>query len=155
MNLSHSIDEIRQQDLTQLLSTNQQLNDVVINLQDEVTYLKLREKKIMYLVHLLQAKGYPVTQIFEQQVKPVNTMRFDEFLKEKEREARAEEEANAKIEFSFYSDDSFLPLVDGPQIRPRKPSYVPELPLQGLPEYETSSEEGDGGPESAVGQQQV
>ena len=68
----------------------------------------------MYLVHLLQSKGYPVTQIFEQQVKPLNTLRFEEFLQEKEREAQAEDEANAKIEVSFYSDDSFLPLVDGP-----------------------------------------
>jgi hypothetical protein len=59
----------------------------------------------------------------------VNTLRFEEFLQEKEKEARAEEEANNKVEFSFYSDDSFLPLVDGPQIRPRKPSYVPELQL--------------------------
>jgi hypothetical protein len=56
-------------------------------------------------------------------------LRFEEFLQEKEKEARAEEEANNKVEFSFYSDDSFLPLVDGPQIRPRKPSYVPELQL--------------------------
>jgi hypothetical protein len=95
----------------------------------------------MYLVHLLQAKGYPVTQIFEQQVKPINTLRFEEFLQQKEIEAQAEEEANNKVEFSFYSDDSFLPLVDGPQMRPRKPSYVPDLQLNGLPEYVTSSDE--------------
>ena len=81
LNLSHSIDDIRNPtEHTQLISTNQQLNEVIINLQDEIGYLKLREKKIMYLVHLLQAKGYPVTQIFEQQVKPVNTLRFEEFL---------------------------------------------------------------------------
>ena len=49
-------------------------------MQDEITYLKLREKKIMYLVHLMQAKGYPVTSIFEEQVKPINTLRFEEFL---------------------------------------------------------------------------
>ena len=34
---------------------------MVASLLDENTYFKLREKKIMYLVHLLQAKGYPVT----------------------------------------------------------------------------------------------
>ena len=68
----------------------------------------------MYLVHLLQAKGYPVTQIFEQQVKPINTLRFEEFLIQKEEEAKKEEEENAKVDFSFHTEDSFLNLVDGP-----------------------------------------
>ena len=53
--------------------------------------MKLREKKIMYLVHLLQGKGYPVTQVFEKHVKPINTLRFEEFLLAKEREAAREE----------------------------------------------------------------
>jgi hypothetical protein len=51
--------------MQQLLNQNQELNEGINMLQDEVNYLKLREKKIMYLVHLLQQKGYPVTQIFE------------------------------------------------------------------------------------------
>jgi len=54
-------------------------------MQDEIIFLKLREKKIMYLVHLLQSKGYPVTQVFEKEVKPISTLRFDQFLQEKER----------------------------------------------------------------------
>ena len=70
--------------MQQLLSQNQELNEGIAMLQDEVHYLKLREKKIMYLVHLLQQKGYPVTQIFEQQIKQVPTLRFDEFLTQKE-----------------------------------------------------------------------
>ena len=49
--------------------------------------MRLREKKIMYLVHLLQGKGYPVTQVFEKQVKPINTLRFDEFLLAEEKKA--------------------------------------------------------------------
>ena len=39
--------------MQQLLSQNQELNEGIGMLQDEVHYLKLREKKIMYLVHLL------------------------------------------------------------------------------------------------------
>lgn len=110
-------------------------------MQEEVTYLKLREKKIMYLVHVMQGKGYPVTQIFEQQVKPIDTMRFEEFLIQKEKEQLLEDELNAQVDFSFYSDDSFELLVTGPQMRPRKPSCIPVLNLEGLPEYETSSDE--------------
>jgi hypothetical protein len=35
---------------------------------DEITYLKLREKKLKYLVHLMHEKGYPVHQVFQTQV---------------------------------------------------------------------------------------
>ena len=58
--------------------------------KEEVTYLKLREKKIMYLVHMMQSKGYPVTQVFEEHVKPISTLRFEEFLRAKEAEEKRE-----------------------------------------------------------------
>jgi len=51
--------------MTKLVKQNRELNDLCANLDDEVQYLKLREKKIMYLVHLLQNKGYPVQNIYE------------------------------------------------------------------------------------------
>ena len=46
---------------------------------------EMREKKIMFLVQLLQNRGYPVTQVFEKEVKPIDTMRFDEFLADRDR----------------------------------------------------------------------
>ena len=47
--------------------------------------------------------------------------------------------------FSFYSDDSFDPLDCGPDMCTikKKPFIVPSLNLHNLPEYETSSEEGE------------
>lgn len=75
MNLTHS-----SEDANALIEQNNELSEALAIMQEEVTYLKLREKKIMYLVHVMQGKGYPVTQIFEQQVKPIDTMRFEEFL---------------------------------------------------------------------------
>jgi Cdc6-like AAA superfamily ATPase len=56
MNLTRS-----SQDYNALVDQNNELNDALVIMQDEVTYLKLREKKIMYLVHLMQGKGYPIT----------------------------------------------------------------------------------------------
>ena len=53
----------------------------------------------MYLVHLLQGKGYPVTQVFEKHVKPINTLRFEEFLIEKEKEATREAEPEQEAKF--------------------------------------------------------
>ena len=123
---------------------NGELKQALGGYQDEVTYLKLREKKIMYLVHLLQGKGYPVTQVFEKHVKPINTLRFEEFLLAKEKEAAREEELElaAQNQFSFNISDSYELLVDGPAIRPKRPEGVPELVLN-LPDYITSSEEDD------------
>jgi hypothetical protein len=60
-------------------------------------------------------------------VKPINTLRFEEFLIQKEREAKREEEENAKVDFSFYTEDSFFNIVEGPQIKPKKPEIVPDL----------------------------
>ena len=60
MNLTHS-----SEDANALVEQNNALSEALTIMQEEVTYLKLREKKIMYLVHVMQGKGYPVTQIFE------------------------------------------------------------------------------------------
>jgi len=60
MNLTHS-----SEDANALVEQNNELSEALAIMQEEVTYLKLREKKIMYLVHVMQGKGYPVTQIFE------------------------------------------------------------------------------------------
>ena len=127
------------------MNQNRELKHAINGYQEETTYLKLREKKIMYLVHLLQGKGYPVTQVFEKHVKPINTLRFEEFLLLKEREAAREEELEreAQNQFSFNVSDSYELLVDGPAIRPKRPNNVPELVLHGLPDYITSSDEDD------------
>ena len=44
-------------------------------------------------------------------------------------------------EFSFATDASYDLLVDGPAIRPERPLNVPELSLNGLLGYVTSSDE--------------
>ena len=75
------------------------------------------------------------------------TMRIQEFLDEKEREHYEKEyggpEIDDKYEFSFHTDDSFEPIADGPALKPPKPDCVPCLDLEGLPGYETSSDEAE------------
>ena len=114
-------------------------------MDQELQYLRLREKKIMYLVHLLQGKGYPVTQVFEKHVKPINTLRFEQFLISQEQERAKEEELEkeAANQFSFNVSDSYELLVDGPALKPQKPGQIPNLCFNALPDYITSSEEDD------------
>lgn len=47
--------------------------------------------------------------------------------------------------FSFYSDDSYEPMITGPDpaATKKKPAMVPSLNLNNLPEYESSSDEED------------
>ena len=147
------LSELREQkdrmleDLNMLVKQNIEFKGLIQALEDEISYLKLREKKIMYLVHLLQGKGYPVTKVFENQVKSINTLRFDEFLQEEQRKAQkeAELEKQALNEFSFATDASYDLLVDGPAMKRQRPENVPALSLNELPGYVTSSEdEGEG-----------
>lgn len=55
MNLSHSSTE-----RNMLLLQNKEMCEGMGQLQDEIAWLRLRDKKIMYLISLLNAKGYPV-----------------------------------------------------------------------------------------------
>ena len=50
-------------------------------------------------------------------------------------------ELDEKYYFSFHTDDSFEAIDDGPMLKPVRPDFVPPLDLEGLPGYETSSEE--------------
>ena len=56
MNLTHSVTEVNA-----INQQNVELKDTVEQMEDEIQYLRLKERKIMYLVHLLQGKGYPVS----------------------------------------------------------------------------------------------
>lgn len=69
------------------------------------------------------------------------TLRFDEFLSQKEQEQAREDELNQAVDISFHPDDSYFDLLSQRQIRPPKPDCVPLLDLDGLPDYVTSEEE--------------
>lgn len=110
--------EVMRKGIDKLNLQNKELNELCNNLEDEINYLKCREKKIMYLIHLLQNKGYPVQNTYEKELKNVNTMRIHEFIEMKERENFEKEnggpELDDKYYFSFHTEDSFLPICDGP-----------------------------------------
>lgn len=59
-----------------------------------------------------------------------------------------------KYHFSFHTDDSFEAIDDGPMLKPVRPEFVPMLDLNGLPGYETSSDEDEGEEQYVPPQQQ-
>jgi len=55
--------------------------------------------------------------------------------------------------FSFYTDDSYELIINGPDpaVTKKRPKFVPSLNLNNLPEYESSSdEEGETGNHEAA-----
>lgn len=102
----------------------------------------------MYLIFKLHKLGFPVNDIYEQEVKPISTRRFNNenigsgvttF------EAMTPEQIPQESFLIFDSEASYdninLQVVD---IKP-KPDFVPGLNLFGLPEYESSEDEDEEG----------
>ena len=86
--------------------------------EQELHYSRQREKKIMYLVYLLQNQGYPVDDIFEKQVKNIPTLRFNEGQQPSApNSTTAEANLTDQSNYTFRSGDSFEPICCGPIIK--------------------------------------
>ena len=45
-------------------------------MQDEIDYGKQRENKLMFFLFILKQQGYPISEVFEQDIKEIPTSRF-------------------------------------------------------------------------------
>ena len=81
--------------------------------------------------------------MFEEHVKPINTLRFAEFLEAKAREVEREEMLdNQENNFSFNSFDSYENIKCNELSRREiRPDEVPPLALTNLPDYVSTSDE--------------
>lgn len=50
---------------------------------ESLEYAKNKENKLMYLIFKLHKMGYPVNEIYEQEVKPISTSRFNDEMMQK------------------------------------------------------------------------
>ena len=102
----------------------------------------------MYLIFKLHKKGYPVNQIYEDEVKPVSTSRINNELRDM---GNAEEAVTGQVNatpdlkgesyISFDSQGSYSAL-GLTKVEPKpKPDIIPALVFDGLPEYVSSDEE--------------
>lgn len=63
---------------------NASLKEEIKTLQDGLEYSKNKENKLMYLIFKLHKKGYPVNDVYESEVKPISTRRFNNEMMETE-----------------------------------------------------------------------
>lgn len=160
--IDENTDEQKDIEIQNLIHDNTILNEECIRLREECEYLAMKENKLRYFYDTLNSTMYPIQEIYENTFKNIPTTRFYEFL-ESQNKAPNEimfdnnlhdyhnqglynqqpVEPIKKSDYSFDSDFSYEPLVV-PNIKNKpRPSNVPELNFEGLPEYETSSDEED------------
>lgn len=125
-----------------LMVDNEQMRRQVKRLQKKIEYHKNKENKFLFFLFSLQNQGIPVNEIYEKEgIKDIPTSRFAEILAEDPNQMNNQ----SSILFSFYSDDSYELIDDGPdpaKIK-KRPNFIPSLNLNNLPEYESSSDEED------------
>ena len=52
------------------------LKVMVKELQEELDYGKQRENKLMFFLFILKEKGFPISEVFEKEIKDIPTTRF-------------------------------------------------------------------------------
>ncbi|CAI2358939.1 unnamed protein product [Moneuplotes crassus] len=104
--------------------------------KDEISYLRQKESKLMYLFYIMHNKGIDVNKIYDEQLRDIPTDRFDEWMKENMEE-------NKPPEISFDSQASYEDICEGPMPQPDRPKCIPQLNLDCIPDYVTSSDEDD------------
>lgn len=80
-------------------------------------------------------------QIYNKELFQVHTLRIDEYLQNKQFEEEMKDKRELEELFPFNPDDSYYPLTDQLMSIPPKPSNIPLLDFNTLPEYESSDEE--------------
>eukprot|EP00349_Pseudokeronopsis_sp_Brazil_P009629 CAMPEP_0202970272 /NCGR_PEP_ID=MMETSP1396-20130829/16251_1 /ASSEMBLY_ACC=CAM_ASM_000872 /TAXON_ID= /ORGANISM="Pseudokeronopsis sp., Strain Brazil" /LENGTH=138 /DNA_ID=CAMNT_0049698671 /DNA_START=270 /DNA_END=686 /DNA_ORIENTATION=- len=107
--------------------------------QKRVEYHRNKENKFLFFLFSLQNKGIPVNEIYESEgIKDIPTSRFGELMGEDTKGTN-----QSSMMFSFYSDDSYEPIQEGPDpaLLKEKPKCVPQLNLLNIPQYDSSSDE--------------
>lgn len=117
-----------------------QLRDLIDEMQEELDYGKQRENKLMFFLFVLKEKGFPISEVFEEEIKDILTTRFstqfdDEYksLYEKITQERKDKNKQRQLEEMTYRVPSdFIPMTERvfmnqkPHQRSRSASFLNE-----------------------------
>ena len=59
-----------------MLAQNNELKIITKEMQEELDYGKQRENKLMFFLYILKEKGFPISEVFENEIKDIPTTRF-------------------------------------------------------------------------------
>ncbi|CAI2379278.1 unnamed protein product [Moneuplotes crassus] len=60
-----------------LLNENDQLNNAAIRYKEQVDDLTQKKNRLNFLIFLCMKNGYPITKLYQEEVKPIDSHRFD------------------------------------------------------------------------------
>lgn len=88
------------QNFKMVMSENEQLNDVALKLKDQNDDLMKKKNRLNFLVFLWMKQGYPVNKIYKEEVKPIDSHRFDLLTPSKYKNSikKLNEEMKAKLD---------------------------------------------------------
>ena len=59
-----------------IIGENEELQGAIEELNEDMAYGKQRENKLMFFLYILKQMGYPISEVFEREIKDVPTSRF-------------------------------------------------------------------------------
>lgn len=98
----------------------QELKELVEEMQEELDYGKQRENKLMFFLFVLKEKGFPISEVFEQEIKDIPTTRFsvqfdDEYKQmyfEIQKERKEKKKSKKENDQTYLHCNDFSPLSD-------------------------------------------
>ena len=76
LNDDSRISESKSELVAALESENDELKTLMNEMQSELDYGKQRENKLMFFLFILKEKGFPISDVFEVDIKDIPTTRF-------------------------------------------------------------------------------
>mmetsp|Transcript_27495 Transcript_27495/g.27367 ORF Transcript_27495/g.27367 Transcript_27495/m.27367 type:complete len:239 (-) Transcript_27495:16-732(-) len=75
--VDHSKYEKLKQNFELLLNENDQLNNAAMRYKEQVDDLSKKKNRLNFLIFLCMKNGYPVSKLYQEEVKPIDSHRFD------------------------------------------------------------------------------
>ena len=126
--------------IKQLCNENEELRDFAREIKSELNYGRQRENKLMYFLFVLQQKGYPVFDVFEEDIRNIETYRFSKNLDEEYKKIYYEirkrnfKKCKRKIDFVKSVEDIKIPKLSERNEEQSQSDLQSEFPLGfGLP----------------------
>ena len=68
--------ERQSEERRRVFQENEELQAAIDELNEDMAYGKQRENKLMFFLYILKQMGYPISEVFEREIKDVPTSRF-------------------------------------------------------------------------------
>jgi len=91
--------------LKQAMLDNQMLNDTIMKLKDHADELTQKKNRLNFLIFLWMKEGYPINKIYQNEVKPIDSHRFNVLTPTKFKNSMKKLNEKLKLKKQWKSDE--------------------------------------------------